>query len=93
MPRSLHVKHSATLFGIDIASDFPHARSDSFLTRTFSATKESVHHLLGLLHPFDTNIYFARRTRYVAPMLRRVTRLNSAAKGTFGAELDVRAIF
>jgi hypothetical protein len=28
-----------------------------------------------------------------ARMLHRVTRINSAAKGTFGAELIVRAIF
>ena len=41
----------------------------------------------------DTHIFTLRVKRYTAPMLRRVIRINSAAKGTFGAELDVRAIF
>ena len=93
MPRSLYVKHSAALFAFDIVGYFPHLRSDSFLTRPTSVTKESTNHMLGVFLLFDTNIYSVRVTRYVDHMLRRVTRINSAAKVTFGAELVVRAIF
>ena len=93
MPRSLYVKHSAALFAFDIVGYFPRLRSDSFLTRTLSVAKESTNHMLGVFLPFDTNIYTVRVTRYVDRMLRRVTRINSASKVTFGAELVVRAIF
>jgi hypothetical protein len=63
------------------------------MTRTLSVAKESINHMLWVFLPFDTNIYSVRVTRYVGRMLRRVTRINSAPKGTFGAELVVRAIF
>ncbi len=49
--------------------------------------------MLGCFLFLDTNIYIGGATRYGDKMLRRVTRINSAAKGTFGAELVVRAIF
>jgi hypothetical protein len=93
LPRSLHVKHSAALFAFDIVGYFPRLRSDSFMTRTPGVAKESINHMWGVFRLFDTNIYRARVTRYVDRMLRRVTRINSATKGTFGAELVVRAIF
>jgi hypothetical protein len=63
------------------------------MTRTPGVKKESINHMLGVSLLFGTNIYSTRVTRYVDRMLRRVTRINSAAKGTFGAELVVRAIF
>jgi hypothetical protein len=90
--RSLHVKHSAALFAFDIVGYFPHVLTDSFLTRTADVAKESINHILGAALLFDTNVYIARRARYVGVMLRRVTRLNSASKGIFGAVLVVRAI-
>ena len=93
MPRSLYVKLSAALFAFDIVGYFPRLQSDSFLTRTIGVAKESTNHMLGVFLLFDTNIYTVRETRYVDYMLRRVTRINSASKGTFGAELVVRAIF
>ena len=93
MPRSLYVKHSAALFAFDIVGYFPRLRSDSFLTRTADVAKESINHMWWVFLVFGTNIYILRVTRYVDDMLRRVTRINSAAKGTFGAELVVRAIF
>ena len=81
------------LFAFDIIGYFSHLRSDSFLTRTASVAKESTNHMLGVFLLSDTNIYSAPVTGYVDGMLRRVTRINSATKGTFGAELVVRAIF
>jgi hypothetical protein len=78
-------------FHFDIVGYFPHARSDSFLTRAADATKESDNQMLGVLLFFDTNIYFGRLTRYVGVMLRRATRINSVSKASFGAGLVVRA--
>ena len=63
------------------------------MTRTLGVAKESINHMWWVLLLFDTNIYSLRVKRYVGRMLRRVTRINSVAKGTFGAELVVRAIF
>lgn len=80
-------------FLFDIVGYFPRVRSDSFLTREGDATKESVDYLLGVFHLLDTNIYFAHMTRYGVFMLRRVTRINSAPKGTFGAGFVVCAIW
>jgi hypothetical protein len=93
LPRSLHVKHGAVLFALDIAGYFPHLRSDSFLTPGAVKEKESINHLLGVILLFGTIIYISCMMQYVDGMLRRVTRINSVAKGTFGAELVARAIF
>lgn len=93
MPRSLHVKHGAALFTFDIAGYFVAAPEDSFLTRAIDMAKESINQPSRLLLLFDTIIYIPCMKRYGDRMLHRVTRLNSAAKVTFGAELVVRAIF
>jgi hypothetical protein len=93
LPRSLHVKHSAALFAFDIVGYFPHVRTDSFLTRTIGVAKESINHILWV-SILLTQIFTSHAARGMwSGMLRRVTRINSVAKVTFGAELVVRAIF